>query len=247
MRGFIRDFRKRVAEIDKYFELVDRIEQLRAFSAKSITFPSGEYVVDGDLQNILKSYCYILLYNLIESSIRNGIVEIHDAIKLDKLTYRELNPKIKTLWLENDRSINFIETTKKSRISQNLRELINKILDDEVVFLDENNISISGNLNAVKIKSLIETYGFAPVADFSDSEMHTTFDHVVNIRCDLAHGNKSFCDASNEVIWNRATSDDDNSSVSRYLVEDKGKIVKYLTHLLQNIDDYIENKKYKLS
>ncbi|MBN3923739.1 MAG: hypothetical protein HWQ37_11430 [Nostoc sp. NMS4] len=65
MKEFIRDFDKRVAEIDKYFELVDKIEQLGAFSTNSIVFPSGEYTVDSDLQKILKSHCYLLLYNLI--------------------------------------------------------------------------------------------------------------------------------------------------------------------------------------
>ena len=36
MKEFIRDFNRRVAEIKKYFELVDKIEQLGALSAKSI-------------------------------------------------------------------------------------------------------------------------------------------------------------------------------------------------------------------
>ena len=30
-------------------------------------------------------------------------------------------------------------------------------------------------------------------------------------------------------------------------LDDKENIVKYLTHLLQNINDYIDNKKYKKS
>ena len=65
MKDFIRDFHRRLAEIQKYFELVDRIEELGAFSTNSITFPSGEYIVDSDLQKILKSHCYLLLYNLV--------------------------------------------------------------------------------------------------------------------------------------------------------------------------------------
>ena len=55
MKEFIRDFHKRIVEIDKYFELVDRIEPLGNFTANSIIFPSGEYTVDRDLQKILKS------------------------------------------------------------------------------------------------------------------------------------------------------------------------------------------------
>ena len=50
MKEFIRDFNRRMAEIQKYFELVDKIEQLGALSAKSIIFPSGEYIVDSEIQ-----------------------------------------------------------------------------------------------------------------------------------------------------------------------------------------------------
>ncbi|GAB4303891.1 MAG: hypothetical protein Fur0025_45450 [Oscillatoriaceae cyanobacterium] len=98
MKTFIVEFQKRVAEIDKYFDLVDKIEQLGigvlSGSGGSITFPFGEYRVDSELQKILKSHCYLLLYNLIESSLRNGVVAIHDAISVEKLTYKELSPKI---------------------------------------------------------------------------------------------------------------------------------------------------------
>jgi hypothetical protein len=64
MKYFLRDFHSRVKEINKYFDLVDKIEQLGAFSESSINFPSGEYVVDGDLQKILKSNCYLFMPNI---------------------------------------------------------------------------------------------------------------------------------------------------------------------------------------
>ncbi|TAG73248.1 MAG: hypothetical protein EAZ23_11000 [Oscillatoriales cyanobacterium] len=142
MKEFIRDFNRRVAEIQKYFELVDKIEQLGALSSKSIIFPSGEYIVDSEIQKILQSHCYLLLYNLVESSIRNGITAIHDIILIEQLTYKDLSPKIKRLWLLNDKSKSF----------DNLRELIKSVLDDEMVSLDSSNIPISGNLDAKTIK-----------------------------------------------------------------------------------------------
>jgi hypothetical protein len=247
MKEFIRDFHKRVVEIDKYFDLVDRIEQLGIFAANSIIFPSGEYTVDSDLQKILKSHCYLLLYNLVESSIRNGIIAIHDAISIDNLTYKNLSPKIKKLWLLNDRSKSFISSNiKKDTITTNLQEIIEFILDDQIVSLDESNIPISGNLDAKTINDLINMYGFSGNLGISSKEIDKILNFVVKIRCDLAHGNVSFSDASNEIIWKRSISNADSSDrVYRYLVDDKEKIVGYLTHLLQNINDYIENKKYK--
>ena len=236
MRDFIREFNRRVAEIHKYFELVDRIEQLGAFSTNSITFPSGEYIVDSDLQKILKSHCYLLLYNLVESSIRNGITAIHDVILIEQLTYRNLSTKIKKLWLLNDKSKSFRDSyVKKDTVAENLQELIKSVLDDEIVSLDPSNIPISGNLDAKTIKELIDMYGFFGNLGVPSREIDDILNFVVKIRCDLAHGNVSFCDASSQSIitWNK-------------LVDDKDKLVQYLTHLLNNIDDYIERKKYRI-
>lgn len=236
MKDFIKEFNRRVAEIQKYFELVDRIEQLGAFSTNSITFPSGEYIVDSDLQKILKSHCYLLLYNLVESSIRNGITAIHDVILIEQLTYKNLSPKIKRLWLLNDKSKSFRDSyITKDSVADNLQKLIKSVLDDEMVSLDPYNIPISGNLDAKTIKELIDMYGFFGNLGVASKEIDDILNFVVKIRCDLAHGNVSFCDASSQslITWSK-------------LVDDKNKLVKYLTHLLNNIDDYIEKKKYRI-
>ncbi len=234
MKEFIKDFNRRVAEIQKYFELVDKIEQLGALSSKSIIFPSGEYIVDSDIKKILQSHCYLLLYNLVKSSIRNGITAIHDVILVEQLTYKDLSPKIKRLWLLNDKSKSFRDSyIKKDSIADNLQELIRSVLNDEMVSLDPSNIPISGNLDAKTIKELIDMYGFFGNLGVASREIDDILNFVVKIRCDLAHGNVSFCDASSQILWSK-------------LVDDKDKLVKYLTHLLNNVDDYIEKKKYRI-
>jgi hypothetical protein len=234
MKSFVLEFQRRVAEIDKYFDLVDKIEQLGALSASSITFPSGEYAVDSELQKILKSHCYLLLYNLIESSIRNGITGIHDAILIDNLTYKELSPKIQRLWVLNDLSKRFRDTyIKKETVADNLQEALKVVLDNVVVALEPTNIPISGNLDAKTITELINLYGFFGNLGVPEKEMNNLLDSVVKVRCDLAHGNIYFSDASSQIVWSK-------------LVEDKNKIVIYLTHLLQNIEEYIDQQKYKI-
>lgn len=249
MKDFIREFNKRVAEINKYFELVDRIEELGLPSTNLIIFPSGEYTVDSELQKILKSHCYLLLYNLIESSIRNGIIGIHDAILMDQLTYRDLSEKIQKLWLLNDQSKSFIASNiKKETIANNLQDTIRSVIKDEIVTLDPTNIPISGNLDAKTIKKLIDLYGFHGNLGVPDKEIDDILNFIVKIRCDLAHGNVSFCDASNQFSWKKSGDNaDDHKSEFRYLIDHKENIVQYLTHLLQNINDYIDNKKYKKS
>ncbi|MEG4456699.1 MAE_28990/MAE_18760 family HEPN-like nuclease [Microcoleus sp. N9_A1] len=220
--------------MQKYFELVDKIEQIGALSSKSIIFPSGEYIVDSEIKKILQSHCYLLLYNLVESSVRNGITAIHDVILVEQLTYKDLSPKIKRLWLLNDKSKSFRDSyIKKDNVADNLQELIKSVLEDEMVLLDPSNIPISGNLDAKTIKELIDMYGFFGNLGVASREIDDILNFVVKIRCDLAHGNVSFSDASSQILWSK-------------LVDDKNKLVKYLTHLLNNIDDYIEKKKYRI-
>ena len=178
----------------------------------------------------------MLLYNLVESSIRNGITAIHDVILIDKLTYKDLSLQIKRLWLLNDKSKSFRDSyVKKDTVADNLQELIKSVLDDEIVSLDSSNIPISGNLDAKTIQELIHMYGFVGNLGVASKEIDNILNFVVKIRCDLAHGNVSFCDASSQslITWSK-------------LVDHKDKLVKYLTHLLNNIDDYIDKKKYRI-
>ncbi|MFM7372399.1 MAG: MAE_28990/MAE_18760 family HEPN-like nuclease, partial [Sphaerospermopsis kisseleviana] len=119
---------------------------------------SGEYIVDSDLQKILKSHCYLLLYNLIESSIRNGIVAIHEAISLEGITYKDLSSKIKMIWLANDKSKIFIDSfldssmqnenqVVKDNLANKLKELLESVIDNTEISLSIENIPISGNLD----------------------------------------------------------------------------------------------------
>ncbi|TAE69545.1 MAG: hypothetical protein EAZ86_09700 [Oscillatoriales cyanobacterium] len=134
----------------------------------------------------------------------------------------------------NDKSKSFRDSSiKKDSVADNFQELIRSVLDDEMVSLDPSNIPISGNLDAKTIKELIDMYGFFGNLGVASREIDDILNFVVKIRCDLAHGNVSFCDASSQILWSK-------------LVDDKDKLVKYLTHMLNNIDDYIDKNKYRI-
>ncbi len=75
-------------------------------------------------------------------------------------------------------------------------------------------------------------YGVFGLLPFSERIIHPVLNFVVKIRCDLAHGNVSFYEASNQILWSE-------------LLEDKEKIAIYLAQVLQNIENYIDNHRYK--
>ena len=138
------------------------------------------------------------------------------------------------MWCLNDLSKSFTDSyIKKDTVADNLHKLLKSVLDDEMVSLNTSNIPISGNLDATTIKGLIDMYGFVGNVGVPSREINPILNRLVKVRCDLAHGNVSFCDASNQISWSK-------------LVDDKDKLVIYLTHMLNNINDYIDSKKYRI-
>jgi hypothetical protein len=70
MKEFIRDFYKRVSEIDKYFSLVDRLEHISIVAQESSILNSNDYTVDRDIQKILKSQALLGLRGIMYNKIR---------------------------------------------------------------------------------------------------------------------------------------------------------------------------------
>jgi len=231
MKDCLEDFKGRVEEIEKYFALVVSIDKIETYKFHSISMPNGDScLVDSDLQKILKASCYLMLYNIIESSIRNAVIAIYDAIHDDGLTYNDLAENIQKVWL--DYQSESLEKANKKTIVNKVKQILNSVSDNSVSILEKDKLPISGNLNAEKINSLINQYGFFGKISVDRKRAEYVFDHVVKMRCDLAHGNVSFRQAS-------------SLKVTSEIITIKDDVIKYLEDLLNNVSTYITDKKYK--
>ena len=56
--------------------------------------------------------------------------------------------------------------------------------------------------NIVMFKNM---YGFYGNLGVQEKKMDDILNFIVKMRCDLAHGNLSFSDASSNIIWNRSS------------------------------------------
>ena len=76
----------RVGEIELYFRFLRLIVVERAWLTYGV---SKAEKIDDDLVKILKANAVLLLYNLVESSIRDGLRRIYEAIqtRINKETY----------------------------------------------------------------------------------------------------------------------------------------------------------------
>ena len=87
MEAVIEDFNKRVNEINSY--LVS-LEDLELYSL--------ENDADDDFLRILQSNALLMIYNLVESTIMNGILKIYDDLFQNEITYTKVRKEIQDIW-----------------------------------------------------------------------------------------------------------------------------------------------------
>lgn len=182
-----------------------------------------------DIFKILKANLFLMLYNLMESTVRNSMEEIHDTINNENIDYKNCIDSIKALWIE----FNYKKFTQTS--SKNITEII-KSIDVDKVIIDYNLYStkiksneISGNIDGQKIRKISEKYNIETNKRVNGHKLLT----IKNTRNRLAHGEVTFTEIGQNYEINELN-----------LMRKECKI--YLKEFLINVDKYIQNKKYKL-
>lgn len=207
------DYNSRVSEIDKYFNFltseIDRDD-------------------DRELLKILKANGFLMLYNLLESTVRNAIEELHASISDDGLKYAELISEIRAIWIEHHyrKFKDKKATTITNDIENILEDIFNVSYSDYIKQLKSNDLS--GNLDRRKVDDLAIKYGFKKNTKIEGTELYT----IRKTRNNLAHGNKSYSDVGKNY---------DKPGMIRF----KRICILYLKELLITIERYINEKKYK--
>lgn len=200
------DFIKRKDEIDEYFSFLNILDE-------------DEVLIKGEnvsrkLQRIFIANTFLLLYNLIESTVRNSILEIYKKIQDDEVTYQNLSEKIKNIWLH-----------KNKNIENRLENIIQDIINHEIIILTDKDIHISGNIDAQEIRNLAKKIGF----EESNNGRH--LENIKEKRNRLAHGEHTFHDVGRDYTYN---------DLNQY----KENTFQYLEDVIDKIENFIENKKY---
>lgn len=228
----IRDeFNNRVNEIDSFYEILEIIEyegskitayDLNTSSEKTLNINSAKI-------DTLRSTAYLLLYNLIESTIYNTITTIFDEIKDSSLKYSDVIDDIQKYWLNNIYKHN--DNKKKETIIETIITISNKISTD-IIELASNEINYGGSLDAQKI------FATAKSMKIDVSNIYAIYDKtkhgqslvdVKKKRNWLAHGEKSFIEVG-------------SSSTYSDLLEAKNNIYDFLNEFINSVEEH-----YKVS
>ena len=224
MQATIDTFDERVGEISLYYEALKSL-----YAAKSLSNDGQKYLND-DFLKILKSNALLMIYNLVESTIMGGIVEIYDELQQHGITYQQVRQEIQNIWFV----FKFNEVYDKNAHYNSYREkaakIINSILRGETLVLDRKATNISGNLDAEKIRQVCNEHGITFQVEPS-CRGGIALNDVKEKRNNLAHGTQSFVECGRD-----------------YTIDDLDKIkeqtILFLQGILEGMKNYSDHQLY---
>lgn len=212
------DFRQRSAEVQRYFRFViDASNDVVDIAVRKDNNPGLQAPEREELLKTLKASCYLLLYNLVESTMRNIVEAIFDEFRTEGVRFDDCREEVRRLVL-----LNF-----KSRKTDAMLTKLIDIARHVVTETFESKETFAGNLDARSIRETAERFGFSPPSKQTGWVMRTVKDN----RNDLAHGNKSFSDIGKDTTAER-------------LEEARKQSVVILILTIRNVSEYLSGKRY---
>lgn len=210
-------YANRLREVEIYFELLQFLDKGQCFiRSVDILGNTEEKEIDNELSTIMKAHGFLLLYNLVEATIRNSIVSIVNNIHASSITYKQLSDNLRKLWVKQEN---------RSTNNEKLLSLINNVLEDNVLRFEKDCINISGNIDAQEIRNILKQLGGNEIKDGRNLKI------IKDKRNHLAHGEFSFAEVGKDY------------SVKE-LIEYKESTKEYLDQVLDEIQNYIESRKF---
>lgn len=221
-KTFFKEFQERSQEVSDYFIFVKDLEEdnLQLVVEEDAEKPEIKERYP-QLSNTLKASAYLLLYNLVESSMRNAIEAIFKELQSQQVPFDRIKPELKKIVLQNFKRQN------PDKVLVQIRDIS---LDIIAVGFDKEEL-FSGNIDGLLIRKIAKSYGFSSRTDYAKTHDGIDLLSVKTNRNDLAHGVKSFAEVGKD-----KTADE--------LIEVKNKVVNYLRQILENIETYLVNKEY---
>jgi hypothetical protein len=228
------EFDKRIIEIDLYYEVLKTIEldnpKLTAFDVNEEK--NVEIKINSSRIDIFRATAYLLLYNLIESTIYNSITSIFDSIKDNEVKYFEMIKEVQKYWLNN--LYKHDEKKRKETIIETFMNIANQIFNDTIE-LASNEINYGGSLDA---RTIFDTAKSMKIQVGNIKRIYNENTHGIILkdikkkRNWLAHGEKSFTEIG---------------SISTYsqLLDAKDNVKAFLEEFINSVDAYIQNQHYK--
>jgi hypothetical protein len=223
MRDIINLFKERKKEVEIYFEHVKNAWSDNAhITFRDDSKTQHQIKLSLDLKQILLANTFLLLYNLVECTISGALEAIYKDIKNQKVPYDKIKLNIQE---------EIISNIKNNVNANDFVTVIGDIAIDILEHHPKRNKFFSGNVDARRIKGIAKKYGFSIDTDARETNDGAALVKVKDNRNDLAHGFISFKECGQ-----------DRSILEMEKI--KNQSLLYIEQILNNIDDFVKNKKY---
>lgn len=211
------EFNKRLDEVEIYFDALSILDRgMCEIKCVDILGGVSSLPVNENLSRILKANGFLLLYNLIESTVRKSIDAIFSVIHSSSLSYKDLSIDLRKLWVKQEsRNATFEKITSIAEI----------VLANELLSFKDDCVSISGNIDAQEIRKILKQFGGNEISNGRNLKT------IKDKRNNLAHGEFSFSEIGKDYTIQE-------------LIMYKNDVKNYLNKVPDEIQQYIENKNY---
>ncbi len=223
MRVFTHEYNKRKSEIDSYLEL---LSVLSNDGAEITDIDENKTQVTVQQQKVCKASCYLLIYNLVEATVMNGVQSIYNRIQDEGLDFTSIMDLLKKVWWHSKGES--LTSTPKGDLIETVYNYYCQTHSGEN--LDFNNFvsGVSGNMDAEGIRNVCHKYGIPVVSDGRH------LGNVKQYRNWLAHGNKSFSDIGQDATVTQ-------------LREIRANVFAFLDEYVSNVNTYLDDECYKVT
>ncbi|MBH8571924.1 hypothetical protein I8752_02530 [Nostocaceae cyanobacterium CENA369] len=232
MRSILfQNFDELAQEVSKYFLFLKNLEQGSILLSMGNANNIKTKPINNDLEKTLKATGYLLLYNLVEATMRNAIETIFDELITQRVSFDEVREEIRKIIINHVRDKDIQSTDALLLGLQNISVDIISVTFDALVKKENKKRLFSGNVDAREIRNTAKLYGFSSQTNNIRTRDGSDLLTIKTNRNDLAHGFKSF-----EEVGRNATADE--------LLKIQKSVRYYLREILENIETYLSNKEY---
>lgn len=216
-------YEERVDDVDRYCAFLERL--IDGKPTLLFHYPDGtttEEAVDLAVTHTLKANAFLLIYNLVEATVRQALLAIRHNIDNNGHQFDDLHADLRrhiTGLMRDDET--------RGAIMNSSYPIGRALL---TAGFDAGKL-LSGNIHHKTLKELANKIGFSVETDASKTRGGQRLTDVKKRRNDLAHGNLAFIECG------RNTAIED-------IIAIKDEVEAYLAEILNNIETYLGEKGY---
>lgn len=233
IRTVKKKYKERENEVKIYLDLVMAFDEIDVFShpeVKCIDMEASDMSITLNVEiiQIFRATFYLVLYNLIESTINDIIREYKETVSSEKLTIDKLSPQARAIYIDG------IIGNKSSEdsLSKIIENIVKNVIDGKNVAIERTKFNVSGNVNYEFFNQVMSSLGCGGKISVNKEDIANCMEKVKNYRNNLAHGNISF------VSVGRAQTVTD-------MKKEYDLITTYLQEVIEGLITHLDKKKYK--